>query len=135
MKTTLTLWLAFTVGLAAAAAQDWTAWQWQAPVNVRETGMTRLALPPAVLDVSRADLGDLRLLSPNGIESGILKTKIVEGFNGIPKYPIKPDVMQSGRILVTTEAKIIFHERNIYPINKAINKMAKIKDSIRFPTK
>ena len=72
MKTTLTLWLAFTVGLAAAAAQDWTAWQWQAPLDVRETGMTRLELPPAVLDVSRADLGDLRLLSPNGIESGYL---------------------------------------------------------------
>ena len=71
MKTIFTLGLAFTVSLAAAE-QDWTAWQWEAPLDVRETGMTRLELPPALLDVSRADLGDLRLLSPAGIESGYL---------------------------------------------------------------
>ena len=71
MKTIFTLGLAFTVSLAAAE-QDWTAWQWEAPSNVRETGVTRLELPPPVLDVSRADLGDLRLLSPTGIESGYL---------------------------------------------------------------
>ena len=39
------------------------------------------------------------------------------------------------KILVTTEANIIFHERNIYVIKPAISKIANIKDSIRLLTK
>ncbi len=71
MKTTILLLLALA-SILPAAEQDWTAWQWEAPLDVRETGMTRLEVPPAVLDVSQQDLGDLRLLSPTGIESGYL---------------------------------------------------------------
>jgi hypothetical protein len=72
MKTILALLLAFTGILPAAAEKDWTAWQWEAPIEVKETGMIRLEVPPAVLDVSRPDLGDLRLLSPTGKETGYL---------------------------------------------------------------
>lgn len=68
MKTIATFLLAFSGFLSAAAEKDWTAWQWEAPVEVRETGMARLEVPPALLDVSRPDLGDLRLLSPDGTE-------------------------------------------------------------------
>jgi Protein of unknown function (DUF3999) len=71
MKTTLALLLAFS-RIASAATQDWTAWQWQAPVEVNQTGMMRLEVPPAVLEVSRPDLGDLRLLSPTRSETPYL---------------------------------------------------------------
>ena len=45
------------------------------------------------------------------------------------------EVTLTGNILVTTEAKIIFQERNIYAIKPAINKIANINDSIRFVIK
>lgn len=72
MKTIGALLLAFTGILPAAVEQDWSAWQWEAPVEVRQTGMMRLEVTPPLLDVSRPDLGDLRLLSPTGAETPYL---------------------------------------------------------------
>lgn len=72
MKTTSAILMVLTGILSAAAAQDWTAWQWEAPVEVPQTGMMRLEVPPPVLDVSRPDLGDLRLRSPGGGETPYL---------------------------------------------------------------
>ncbi len=72
MKTSLALLLGFTGILPAAVPQDWTTWQWEAPIEVNQTGMMRLEVPPAVLDVSRPDLGDIRLLSPAGAETPYL---------------------------------------------------------------
>lgn len=70
MKTAIAFLLGFTGALSAAAPKDWTAWQWDAPVEVKQTGMILLDVPPAVLDVSRPDLADLRLISPSGVETG-----------------------------------------------------------------
>ncbi|MES2921534.1 MAG: DUF3999 family protein [Verrucomicrobiota bacterium] len=71
MKTINALLLALT-GLLPAAEQDWTAWQWVAPFEVNQAGMMRLEVAPAVLEVSRPDLGDLRVLSPAGLETPYL---------------------------------------------------------------
>ena len=65
------------------------------------------------------------------IPKAILNTKIVEGFSGMPKYPINPEVMQSGKIFVIKEAATILNERNKYSIKNAIVKMAKSNDSIK----
>ena len=43
-------------------------WQWESTFNVSKPGMVRLELPPAVLDASRADLGDLRIRPRGGRE-------------------------------------------------------------------
>lgn len=67
MKSITVFLLAFTGIVSAAAEQDWTAWQWEAPYEL-QGGLQRIEVPPAVLDVSRPDLGDLRLLSPAGTE-------------------------------------------------------------------
>lgn len=53
--------------LSAARAADWTAWQWEATVEVGKSGMVRLEVPPMLLDLSRPDLGDLRVFA-DGIE-------------------------------------------------------------------
>jgi hypothetical protein len=72
MKTAISLCLAMIGVLAGAPAADRTAWQWEAPIVVKQAGMARLELPASVLDVTRADLGDLRVLSPTGIETPFL---------------------------------------------------------------
>lgn len=45
-----------------------TPWQWEASFRVSKPGMVRLELPPAVLDASRPDLGDLRIRPTGGKE-------------------------------------------------------------------
>lgn len=72
MKTAIPLCLAMCGALAGAPAADRTAWRWEAPIRVKQAGMARLELPAPVLDVTRADLGDLRVLSPAGIETPFL---------------------------------------------------------------
>lgn len=72
MKSTLAFLLVLTGILPAAAVPDWSAWQWEAPYELRQGGMMRIEVPPEVLDVSRPDLGDLRLLSPAGAETPYL---------------------------------------------------------------
>ncbi len=69
MKTPILLGFMLTSILSAAAEKDWTAWQWEAPLEVPQTGMIRLDLPPPVLDASLPDLRDLRVLSPTGAET------------------------------------------------------------------
>jgi len=72
MKNPITLWLAVSGIVSAAPEADRTAWQWQAPVEIGQAGMVRLELPPAVLDVSRPGLPDIRVLSPAGVETPYL---------------------------------------------------------------
>lgn len=63
---------AFAGTLLAAETKDWSAWQWEAAVEVAQPGMMRVELPPAVLDVARPDLADLRMRSPAGDEKPCL---------------------------------------------------------------
>lgn len=63
MKTIIALMLAlsgFVSGDSEAILT--TRWQWMAPFQVEQPGMVRLEIPPSVLDASRPDLGDLRIL-------------------------------------------------------------------------
>ena len=69
MKQPLVILLGFAGVLCAAPEADRTAWQWQVPVEVGQPGMVRLELPPPVLDATRPDLGDLRVVSPAGVET------------------------------------------------------------------
>ncbi|MCX6867756.1 MAG: hypothetical protein NTV46_16370, partial [Verrucomicrobia bacterium] len=72
MKHPIVLLLASAGILSAAAAPDRTAWQWEALLEVANGGMVRLDVPPPVLDVSRPDLGDMRVVSPAGVETPYL---------------------------------------------------------------
>ncbi|MCF7675030.1 MAG: DUF3999 domain-containing protein [Akkermansiaceae bacterium] len=54
---------------AAAPEAGHTAWKWEQSVPIPSPGVVRLELPPATLDVAQASLADLRLLSPDGVES------------------------------------------------------------------
>lgn len=67
MKTAIIL-LLVTAGVISAA----TDWQWEASFAVGPTGMVRLELPAQVLDVSRLDLGDVRVYSPEKKETPYL---------------------------------------------------------------
>ena len=80
----ISILLALT-GLSHGA--EWTAWQWEAPFAIEEAGMARLAVPDAMLDVSRPDLGDLRVVSPDGVETPYLMLSPV----------IRRDGMSDGR--------------------------------------
>lgn len=69
--------------LSAAQEADWTAWRWEAPVEIGKSGMVRLEVPSVLLDVSRADLGDLRVLSPEGAETSYLVEEPVRRAGGV----------------------------------------------------
>ena len=64
------------------------------------------------------------MVSSTEIPKAMLNTKMVDGFIGIPKYPIKPAVINSGKMLGISEIKIILKERNRKAIKIAIRKMA-----------
>jgi len=57
----------------------------------------------------------------------ILKTNTVEGFMGIPKYPIIAAVKSSGIKLGISEIIIIRKEINMLAIKKAIKTMANVR--------
>ena len=61
----------------------------------------------------------------------ILNTKIVEGFMGIPKNPIKPAVISNGSIFGIIEIKIILKDLNIQAINNEIKKIKKQNATIK----
>ena len=75
------------------------------------------------------------MVSSTEIPKAMLKTKMVDGFMGIPKYPINQDVIKSGKMLGIKEIKIILKERNKYAIKMEINKIANSKDIAKFLTK
>ena len=66
--------LVLAAWLAAGSALAWerTEWKTQQPVRVVQPGVHSLALPPETLDAARGDLGDLRLLDPEGKEVAYL---------------------------------------------------------------
>ena len=49
-------------------AADWKDWQFQQAAQVSADGMTRLRLPPEMLDASQAGLADVRLADREGRE-------------------------------------------------------------------
>lgn len=59
--------------VAGSGAEDHAAWTHEQKVRVRQPGLARLELEPALLDASRAGGGapfhDLRLVSPTGVET------------------------------------------------------------------
>ena len=68
------------------------------------------------------------MVSSTDIPKAMLNTRIVEGFIGIPKYPIKPAVINNGNIFGIKEIIIILNERNKNAINTPINNIAKERD-------
>jgi hypothetical protein len=72
MKSPIIFLLAVAGIVFAAPVADRTAWQWESAFEAGQAGMVRLEIPPSVLDVARADLGDLRVLSPAGVETPYL---------------------------------------------------------------
>ena len=63
------------------------------------------------------------MVSSTEIPKAILNTRIVDGFIGIPKYPIKPAVISKGNMFGIMEIKIILNDLNIHAINNEINKI------------
>ena len=66
-------------------------------------------------------------MSSTEIPKAILKTRSVEGFNGIPNQPIIPAVKSSGMKLGISETITIRHERKSIAIRIEIAIIAKIK--------
>ena len=58
------------------------------------------------------------------IPKAMLKTSIVDAFNGIEKKPIKPAVRINGRRFGINEIIIILNDLNINAIKNEINKIA-----------
>lgn len=58
--------LLFSAALRAAVAP--AEWKFQQSLSLNETGLVRVALPPATLDRVLPDVADLRLLNPSGQE-------------------------------------------------------------------
>lgn len=60
----------FALLLAAASpAADFTPWQYTQTLPVTSPGMTTFDVPPVTLNVARAQLEDLRVISPSGVET------------------------------------------------------------------
>lgn len=75
------------------------------------------------------------MVSSTEIPKAILKTKMVDGFMGTPKYPISPAVIISGMMFGIREMIIILKDLNIKAINKEINNMANVNEMAKFFTK
>lgn len=67
----LTLW----IGPVLLGA-DFTEWAVRAPARVEAPGLIRLQLPAKVLDASRSDLADLRVVEPAGREVALLLRRL-----------------------------------------------------------
>ena len=65
--TIIALFLAWSAIPSAAA--DFTAWRWQQNVEVKTPGVWSIQLPPDTLDASQSNFADIRLLSPDGVET------------------------------------------------------------------
>lgn len=75
------------------------------------------------------------MVSSTEIPNAILKTRIVDGLIGTPKYPINPAVTSNGNKFGINEIIIILKDLNIYAINNEIRKMASDKEIARFLTR
>ena len=72
------------------------------------------------------------MVSSTDIPKAILKIKMVEGFIGIPKNPIRPAVVINGRRFGNKETSTILTEENKIDINDAISIIAKMRLVIKF---
>ena len=64
------------------------------------------------------------MVSSTEIPNAILNTNMVDGFIGTPKYPIKPAVINNGKMFGINEIKIILNDLNINAIKTAISIIA-----------
>ena len=72
------------------------------------------------------------MVSSTEMPNAMLNTRMVDGFSGIPVNPITPAVIIRGNRLGINEIIIILKDRNRNAIKKAINRIARLKDKIRF---
>ena len=72
------------------------------------------------------------MVSSTEIPKAILNTKMVEGLSGIPENPITPAVIINGSKFGMSEMIIILKDLNMYAINKAISRMARESEMIKF---
>ena len=83
MKQAIVILSGWAGGLVAAAEADRAGWRWEAPVEVGQAGLVRLELPGPVLDVTRPDFGDLRVMSPAGVETAWLMEEVAAGTGAV----------------------------------------------------
>jgi hypothetical protein len=72
------------------------------------------------------------MVSSTEMPNAMLNTRMVDGFRGIPVNPITPAVIIRGNRLGINEIIIIFKDRKRNAIKKAIKRIARLKDKIRF---
>lgn len=85
---------------AAAAPADRTAWLWEQTMEIKAPGVVRLDLPPATIDASQPSFADLRLLSPDGVETPWLFDKPAAAAGDVPAEDFK--AVLDGRATVLT---------------------------------
>ena len=69
MRTVPAITAVLSVLAAAAPEASHDAWKWEQPFEVSAAGVVRLDVPPATLDVALPSLADLRVLSPDGVDT------------------------------------------------------------------
>ncbi len=99
MKKIITSLLVLPGMLCAGPEATRTGWQWEAPFVVGQPGMVRLELSPEVLDVSRPDLGDVRVVSPEKSEVPYFVEKPIRR-EGMVREAVGMKVNQSGTTTV-----------------------------------
>jgi hypothetical protein len=67
-RITITIWFLVWSAIPSLAA-DFTAWRWQQAAEVKTPGVWSIQLPPSTLDASQPTLADIRLISPDGVET------------------------------------------------------------------
>src|SRR6218665_502521 len=76
-----------------------------------------------------------RKVSSTDIPKAIPKTNSVDGFNGIPKKPINPAVINKGNKFGMIETKTILKERNMIATKAPVRKKAKSNEESRLSSK
>ena len=76
-----------------------------------------------------------RKVSSTDIPKAIPKTKIVDGFKGIPKKPINPAVINKGNKFGIIETKTILKDLNIMATNPPVSKKAKSNEDNKLSNK
>lgn len=72
MKTTAIITTLLLAASGTAIAADFSAWQYTQPMPVTATGLNRMDLPPATLNVAQPRLEDLRVISPTDGETPLI---------------------------------------------------------------
>lgn len=88
-----------------SVAADFTAWRWEQTLEVPAPGAWRVPLPTATLDASQPTLADIRLLSPDGVETPwFLETSRPKQPAESPVADFKVIVQNSETVLTGTQS-------------------------------